>query len=246
MPKTKEKTVKKAIKKKKVEDPVVGKDVEKPRPEEFTDNKQVAEKVKDKPQETEEVIDTLVEKSPEQIENPQVIKDVATPQSTYFVPLEPVRVETKRSFMWWGIFMAAALFGFGASLFFYYKMFQKNPKETDTVNQVLIPTQVIPTQVDLSSFSIQILNGSGIKGEAAKVKSLLEESGFKVSEVGNAETSEYKETIIQKKDNVNDVFLDELTGELGKNYVVQVSSKSAEKEDSDVVVIVGSEKREKL
>lgn len=220
MPKTKEKTVKKDSKKKKIEepkvqdevykDPVVSKVVEKSLPEEFTDEKQVVEK------------------------------------STYFVPLEPVRVETKRSFMWWGIFMVAALFGFGASLFFYYKMFQRNPKETDTVNQVLTPTQVIPTQVDLSSFSIQILNGSGIKGEAAKVKSLLEESGFKVSEVGNADTSEYKETIIQKKETIDEVFIGKLEVELAKFYVVQISSESAEKEGTDVVVIVGSEKREKL
>jgi hypothetical protein len=54
---------------------------------------------------------------------------------------------------------------------------------TDTKND----TASQPTEIAKDSFSIRILNGNGITGDAAKLKSDLESKGFKVGTTSNAQ-----------------------------------------------------------
>jgi len=101
-----------------------------------------------------------------------------------------------------------------------------------------------PEKIDLSKYSITVLNGSGIKGEAAKVKDMLEEEGFSVVSVGNADASDYEKTILKAKEGVEAGFLDKLKSALSKSYVL-ASTQTLEKNDEDeIVVIIGSEKAE--
>ena len=107
-----------------------------------------------------------------------------------------------------------------------------------------LPPTAVPTQkpVDLTAYTIAILNGSGISGKAAEVKTSLITAGFKVSSTGNADKSTYTKTEISAKKTVNHDFLTKLEDELNKTYDVDTTVASAPDSDTtDVTVTLGSQ-----
>ena len=96
--------------------------------------------------------------------------------------------------------------------------------------------------VDLEAYSIKILNGSGITGEAAKVKTALVEAGFKVAIVGNADRNDYTKTIIAAKKDVDEAYLKKLREVLGKSYSLEADSILPEvaSGEADVTITIGS------
>ncbi|HZJ18584.1 MAG TPA: LytR C-terminal domain-containing protein [Patescibacteria group bacterium] len=91
-------------------------------------------------------------------------------------------------------------------------------------------------------YKIEVLNGSGISGEASKVKGLLEEERFTVSSIGNADGLNYQQTVIQAKKTVPKEFLDKLKGFLDKLYVLDDTKELPDTEKFDFVVTIGSKK----
>ena len=126
-------------------------------------------------------------------------------------------------------------------LFIYRENFTNKVEEK--INEVSLSPSPIekPTTipVDLSKFTISILNGSGIAGEASNQKSDLESMGFTISAVGNADNSDYAETVIQAKKSVDKAFFDKLKTALEKSFEVttEVLDEDAE---TDVTIIIGS------
>lgn len=117
-----------------------------------------------------------------------------------------------------------------------------NATPTPTMAPAASPT---PEQVDLSAYSIRVLNGSGITGEAAKVKDALEGKGFTVASVGNAATSDYTKTVLSAKDDIAEAFLNELIKSLQDQYSVNsVVEDAPSSQTADVVVTVGSDSSE--
>lgn len=121
---------------------------------------------------------------------------------------------------------------------------KKSVKKSARSSVVPSPTVSSPTATTLTvnkkAFSIVILNGSGIAGEAGKEKTLLEQEGYVVSSVGNAETSDNKNTKIQAKSDVPKAWITTLKMSLEKRYsdvVIQNASNSA---SANVTVILGS------
>ena len=114
------------------------------------------------------------------------------------------------------------------------------PSPTPVPTEIPEPTEE-PKKVDLSAFTIKVLNGSGVKGEAAKVKANLTAAGFKVTTTGNADLDDYKETQIQAKKGTDKEFLKQLEAVLDKSYVVDEASTSPSGAaiTTDVVVIIG-------
>ncbi len=92
-------------------------------------------------------------------------------------------------------------------------------------------------KVDLTKYKIKVLNGSGIKGEAGKVKDLLEKAGFTVESTGNTKTYDYTKTIIQARDDVSKDFLTQLKGALGKSYVVDEKAQTLSASSKDEIII---------
>jgi hypothetical protein len=120
--------------------------------------------------------------------------------------------------------------------------FLTSPSPTPTSEPTATPE---PEQVDLTAYSLRVLNGSGITGEAAKVKSALEEKGFEVASVGNAATSDYTKTIISAKEDVKEEYLNELIKTLQGDYSVNsVVEDAPSSQTADVVVTVGSDSAE--
>ncbi len=111
-----------------------------------------------------------------------------------------------------------------------------SPKPTITVE----PTKV--TVVNLEEYSIEVLNGSGITGAASKLKEALTTEGFKVISAGNADKSDYTDTIIAAKKKVSSAYMEKLKENLKKTYTVVADSKTLvpETSEADVVITIGS------
>lgn len=128
----------------------------------------------------------------------------------------------------------------------YKKGVSKGAETSATLSPSLSPSPTSSSEVnetaDLTKYTVNILNGSGIKGEATKAEKNLTDAGFKVGTAGNAKTYDYKKTVIQAKDSVDQKYLDELNKTLAKTYVLDDKQKLEDTEKEDVIVIIGSEK----
>lgn len=97
---------------------------------------------------------------------------------------------------------------------------------------------VVP--VDLSAYSIQVLNGSGVSGQAARTESELVNGGFKVASVGNADRDNYTNTQIRAKENVARAYLDKLSEALKNTYNVDSEISKLTTGPADVEIVIGS------
>ena len=136
-----------------------------------------------------------------------------------------------------------------------FYLYQKNlsnktvkPEETKeaivTITPSTAPT-VTPTAttVDYSKYSLQILNGSGVPGEAGKAKELLVNYSFKSVATGNASSYDSEKTVISLKENIPDQVFSDISKTLNSTYDVE-SSKEVLNDSSnyDIVVTVGVRK----
>jgi len=112
-------------------------------------------------------------------------------------------------------------------------------KPTPTPKPTLAPAATPSPTIDLSQYTISVLNGSGVSGQAAKVKDTLTTAGYKVTTTGNADKSNYTTTQIAAKKSVSSEFTDSLKATLKKSYVVDVIQ-APSSQSSDVVVTIGT------
>lgn len=138
------------------------------------------------------------------------------------------------------IIIIIALVG-GGGYFYWQSRTASTASETEemtpTPEEEPTPT---PEEVDRSEFTIEILNGSGIAGEAGRAQELIEGDDFVVDSTGNADNYDYEETVIQASSDVPDAWIDELISSLERNYTVQTRVDDIEGDtSSDVVVIIG-------
>jgi len=132
--------------------------------------------------------------------------------------------------------------------FFYYRQSVSEPIQ-EPVPTPSVPTvspTALPIKVDLKTLSVNVLNGSGITGEAGRVKALLtKEEGFAADKVttGNDTSSDHKETSVQLKKDTSETVFESIKEMLGETYDV-IKSEEALEEDSkyDVVITVGAKK----
>lgn len=173
-------------------------------------------------------------------------KEEKFPKETEIPPSDPI------NFLWViipGMILLGLLVG---GIFAYYSGMNKlktNQNITKTTTSESTPSANSPTPTptvkpDLTQYKIKILNGSGIKGEAGKVQTLLEKAGFKVESTGNAKTYDYTQTIIQAKSSIEENFLVSLKENLSKSYKVAKNETLKDTEASSVIIIVGSSKAE--
>lgn len=142
-----------------------------------------------------------------------------------------------------GLLLAGGIYFFGGSI--------KTEKSKESAQEQIQPTaekkeEAQPKkELDLASFTLKILNGSGKKGEAAKLKEVLEKEGFKIDSIGNADSSDLAESVIKSKKEIPAELIEKLRGALSKTY--QVASGSAELEafeKVDIIVIIGKNQSE--
>lgn len=107
------------------------------------------------------------------------------------------------------------------------------------------PTPQPPTPTPTPSYKneqlqIKILNGSGIAGKASDVKAILKKAGYQEIITGNADSYDYKNTIIEVKKTNADAF-NFLQSEL-KDYSSSIKKETLEASaTADVIIIVGQD-----
>jgi hypothetical protein len=95
------------------------------------------------------------------------------------------------------------------------------------------------TGLDRSKLTVEIQNGSGVTGAAAKASDALKGFGYKVSKVGNADKSDYADVTVQVKSAKSD-FLALLKKDLGFSYTVGSASADLDSSSTaDALVIIG-------
>ena len=87
-----------------------------------------------------------------------------------------------------------------------------------------------PTVIDLTAFKLQILNGGGVIGEAAKIKAVLLSKGFFSVDTGNAMAT--TEGVIKSKINVPESVI-----KMAQDSVVdyKIASSSALNADNNMI-----------
>lgn len=102
------------------------------------------------------------------------------------------------------------------------------------------PTPDTNKAVDVSTFSVSVLNGSGAIGAAGKGQSILEDAGFSVEHTGNAANYNFKNTVVQFKSSVDASAVAKLKTALSDTYEVEVGETLTSSSKYDIVVTVGA------
>ncbi len=104
------------------------------------------------------------------------------------------------------------------------------------------PTEVPPTPAitDKSEVTIQILNGSGVVGQASKIAAALEKQDFRTPEVANFDGDKQTETMVKYTVKVDKSLVDELVTVLEESLSDVTATPDATLTDFDILVITGS------
>lgn len=113
----------------------------------------------------------------------------------------------------------------------------EKPTVTPTTKSVNPVDQL--TGLDRSTLSVEVQNGSGVTGAAAKAADILTDFGYKIASKGNADNENYENATIQVKSTKNN-FLALLKKDLGFSYTVGSASADLDSSSTaDALVIIG-------
>lgn len=205
-----------------------------------------------------------VNSEPKQVENeapvpqPEILdqgikvssQEVIENKAPVYRPEIPQAVAKEKSPVFWilipGIFILGAILG---GVYFYQNgvnTIKVAPTPTPAAVAVTTPTPSSSPSavVDVSKFDVAVFNGSGIAGEAGKVKDLLTSAGFNVTSTGNAATYDYTKTIIKAKSTVGKTVIQKIKDALSKAYVIGDSQTLSSSSTTDIQIVVGSSKAE--
>lgn len=118
---------------------------------------------------------------------------------------------------------------------------QEEVQESTAPSPTPSPTPEPEEEVDLSEFSVQVLNGSGQIGAAGKGSDSVESVGLTVDDTGNADNYDYEETVVQVKSTVPSSVVDKVIQALEDDgYSVEEGDELKSSDEFDMIVIVGS------
>lgn len=142
----------------------------------------------------------------------------------------------------------------GGGIYYYQTNLKKNTNEIKKENVVILEPQTTPTpaensgqasesaEVELANLKVQILNGSGVAGEASYVSEKLVSLGFDQEniETDNADSYEYVETLVSTKETLPESIYDQIKEALSDDYVVNMNEEFLpNSSDFDIELIVG-------
>lgn len=144
--------------------------------------------------------------------------------------------------------------GFGA-WFMFFRNTSEEPEDTNTT-EIVNDTQTIeesfPTEeptptvkeVDRSEITIQVLNGSGITGEAGYLQGVLASLGYDEIKTGNASKQNLETTTVSYSEDIDEAIQKEITGKLKDVYKKVEEKTSSAQKDYDVIITVGLRKNQ--
>ena len=111
--------------------------------------------------------------------------------------------------------------------------FIKTPSAEEKVEEEATPAP--EENVDKSSITVEILNGTGISGEAGFLRGKLEALGFKNISAGNASSSDNETTVVTFSDDLASSIVDEITQLLKKTYNDLTTKTSSSGKDISII-----------
>jgi len=173
------------------------------------------------------------------------VKSEATPTVDLTMPDEQPSGKGKKIFIL--VFVVVLVGGLLAGGFYYYKTkvsgdsTKTTESPTPKVEATATPTPV-SEEVDLTAFKVSIQNGSGIPGEAGKVKSALETEGFEGIDTSNAESYDFTTSEISLKEGTPEAVYEAVKKAMSAYKITKNDEALSEDNDYDVLIIVGSSK----
>lgn len=150
-----------------------------------------------------------------------------------------------------GLLMLSGALLFAAYNFHFFPFSSQTQPKRAVVAQPTKQPVILNTPTPVSSgeatlkkedVKIQVLNGSGVDGQAGKLKDQLAALGFTNVEIGNVEGPTSNATIVIFSENVAQEFQDEILIELKKTFTTVDTQQLPEAEGFDVVITTGDVK----
>ncbi|MFA5136165.1 MAG: LytR C-terminal domain-containing protein [Patescibacteria group bacterium] len=124
----------------------------------------------------------------------------------------------------------------------------QNTAQVDTSPTVAVqetePTPTEKPQIEKSSVTIQVLNGTGTPGQAGIVVDALEEAGYDTDNIksGNADEYDYTETTISARSGFDEI-VDDIRDTLEPTFenITFDSSELDDESEFDIVIVTGGE-----
>jgi len=160
------------------------------------------------------------------------------------VAKKPFRINFNLKWLWIGL-ATLLVVGVVVGGVLRVRSVEKKPDVPEVVAPVpsITPTPTpTPEPVDLSVLTVQVLNGSGVVGEAGRVKVLLTEAGFEEDKVetANAKNYDYLETEVRIKQGLADGLYVQLKELLSGDYTVSEEAVLPISAEFDIQIIVGT------
>lgn len=147
------------------------------------------------------------------------------------------------------ILAVAVILGIIAGGFYYYRSRVSKKVEAPTPSPTPVSATPTPTpsevmeELDLSEYSVSLLNGSGVPGEAGNAEELLSRLEFADIKTGNAESYDYEQTEVSLKKNLSQGVYGKIEAALSETYNVSLSETTLDEDSTfDVIIIVGKKK----
>ncbi|MBI3576663.1 LytR C-terminal domain-containing protein [Candidatus Gottesmanbacteria bacterium] len=215
--------------------------------EEVSDEKpaEVVEKIKEEAQKIEEAAEKLEDVLPEETPPPTperaVVSELYKPESASIAPeIVAESSSSVRPLLVWSLVVIGIALLTGGTLLVAVKGFQGvSFMAKPTPTPAPTPTPTPASTVNRADIKVQVLNGGGVAGSGAKMKAFLEEKGYTVADVKNADAFSYETTQILVKAG-KEAYLALLKKDLEEKYTIGTAAATlAPDSPSDAQVTVG-------
>ena len=181
----------------------------------------------------------------EETENQAKVQDSSQQQTSQQNVAEsgPPSAEGKSKKKWVIIaIVIIAVLAIGGFLILRTPDFDAEEEPSPTPELEVVPTPVstpTPEPADKSEISILILNGTGIAGEAGLLQTQLEDMGFVIIEVDNADSADNEVTMIVFASNIPQSLQEELVDGLSDMYQEISATTSSKLGDNEIEITTG-------
>lgn len=153
-----------------------------------------------------------------------------------------------------GIIITILLGGLGVSAYQFRQQFTNKATKTDAQKiieeslsspspEAIASTSAIPVPVAKEALKLQILNGSGVAGEAGKIKARLQKLGFKEIDTGNSPFDNRPEAVASYSAVVSQKERGEVKEFLDSNFSKVLESEATNSAKYDITIITGTKVR---
>lgn len=162
-------------------------------------------------------------------------------EETSRLEVKPPSIDVGQSFLAKKIviILAVCILVFLGIFIFRQVLFSPDTPQVDPVASIT-PTTIPTPTINFDSLKIQVLNGSGIAGQAAEASDLLFQNKFKVTNTGNALNYDFVTTEIQVKNSIPTSVTDLIIKSFERDYNSTISAtKLSDSDEYDIKIITG-------